>query len=70
MIALALFVSLLLLGGYVLGGIMWYGVYRAAKDKKFWELVYLGALTWLWTGALVLATWGTWAVWVIATVGL
>lgn len=70
MIVLALFSSLLLVAGYALGGIMWVGAFKALRARKFWESVYLPAIAWLWTGGVILATWGTWALWVLATVGL
>jgi len=70
MIALALFSSVLLLAGYTLAGIMWVGAFKALTQRKFWESIYLPAIAWLWTGGVILATWGTWAVWVAATVGL
>lgn len=70
MIVLALFSSVLLLAGYTLAGIMWVGAFKALRARKFWEAVYLPAIAWLWTGGVILATWGTWAIWVIATAGL
>jgi len=69
-IALAVFSSLLLLGGYTLAGVMWVGAFKALYARKFWEAVYLPAVAWLWTGGVVIATWGTWWLWVMATVGL
>ena len=70
MIVLALFSSVLLLAGYTMAGIMWVGAYKALAARKFWEAVYLPAVAWLWTAGVLLATYGTWLLWVFATVGV